>query len=634
MTPIIPECLVRLGLDTAASERDVKRAYARELKLIDPALQPREFAELRSAYETALVVARYAQQVYLAPDEGESAPDVAAEAESPEATAQPGQQPEQHQHEAAPGRAQADTGDGDSPVPETKAETQTSPVPADEPQPLRPVSDTHTFDRFVESLSFAPSDQFAARAALRQWLSHDEWVPMAARERFELQLITAISNRRFGARTAAVFLAATSVFDWSDARYALLGNLGYVGNHVSTLLNEMVVLSEAAQQRWLALTEEPDPKTAMDLIQPEERMEAASPMLAQLFFAEGHIDAWKQARAHAPLRRRVAYTTRRLVKKSAALRGMLYLLAVPVVVAIMAFVLSQVQFKEAAQASTRCDLVFAEAMAADWKDPSMDNMSQLKNCTQGIPPLLCRDRKAMLDNLTLYQRLLGTSTYETYHSTMSMKLRLADGRTYGAARPLDCAAVRSFVKQAPWLDEGDEKAARQLVADFAQCAGSYSYERISPALQKLLEQTDAWPGAVTGGAHKSIALKQLLGQPSTETFHVTPLKPWLACEPVMKPELRQRMGAQEWIVASTRANMAGFEVTTLLAMTAPRSASAPGKALEVEPAVADSLRRARAAANLAKAENPSAAASGPAAAARAALEAAMAAAKPAPNSPP
>ncbi|MEJ8854789.1 hypothetical protein WKW79_09440 [Variovorax robiniae] len=49
-----PEFLQVLGLDSDASAREIRGAYARQLKRIEPAAQPQAFQELREAYEFAL----------------------------------------------------------------------------------------------------------------------------------------------------------------------------------------------------------------------------------------------------------------------------------------------------------------------------------------------------------------------------------------------------------------------------------------------------------------------------------------------------------------------------------------------------------------------------------------------------
>jgi len=59
-----PDFLVRLGLRADADARAIKRAYAREVKLIDQETDIIGFQELRDAYETALSWAAY--QTYLA----------------------------------------------------------------------------------------------------------------------------------------------------------------------------------------------------------------------------------------------------------------------------------------------------------------------------------------------------------------------------------------------------------------------------------------------------------------------------------------------------------------------------------------------------------------------------------------
>jgi hypothetical protein len=575
--------LARLQLDGSATERDVKKAYARELKLIDPATQPQAFAELREAYESALAQVRFTAQF-----SGESEPagrtdEAGASGQGREESGgdtpapQPAEAAEGHPEEAEePRRAQPEPAFID-----TAAE---KPAPRSTPESSPPPSHL-PFERFVEALTFPSSDLPAAQAMLRHWLAQDGLMLMAAREAFELELMEALASRRFGQRTAVVFLAASQAFHWNSGRHGLLERTGPNGAYISSLLYEMAVLDGTSQSRWLALTGTPDPKKALTLLKDAERMESLSPVLARLFFADGHIAAWHQARDHAPVLLRGFKRAITVYKNSALLRGMLYLLVLPViVVSIMAAALSLAQFKEANQASSLCDGYFASAMAKGWKDIPLSDITQLENCARGIPPLLCSDRAALLDVMGMAKSVQGSHLY--YFSRNGMLVNLSDGRRFGAATPADCSAVMSFATFTPWLGQGDEKAARQLVADIAKCVTSRGDSMESPALLALLAQTDAWPAPPSGRAGKPAALGLLVSQPVTAPFTVTPHKPWPACVAVMNEDLRSRMGEKEGLAASIRANYSAIQQLPTVLKTPPGKAGPQSAAADAAVAAA------------------------------------------------
>ena len=58
MNNYIPDFFIRLGVDLSATEKDVKRAYAKRLKSIDQSAQADEFLQLRQDYEWALAYAK------------------------------------------------------------------------------------------------------------------------------------------------------------------------------------------------------------------------------------------------------------------------------------------------------------------------------------------------------------------------------------------------------------------------------------------------------------------------------------------------------------------------------------------------------------------------------------------------
>jgi protein TonB len=211
-----PEFLVRLGLAPDADERQVRRAYARELKLIDQERDLEGFQNLRACYEAALA---WAARI-----------------------------------ESAPERAVIGAPSQDEPAPaDTQADAR--PIPEGE-EPVNPgVLGNDVFADFctrVEVLA-AQGEQNGGdetgltapwTAALREALADQRLLHLYARVLFEHRVAALLAD---GWRAGHHLLlpAAIGVFDWDRDRSAL-ARLGRAGG----------VLDAALEQRAMFLSQD------------------------------------------------------------------------------------------------------------------------------------------------------------------------------------------------------------------------------------------------------------------------------------------------------------------------------------------------------------------------------------------
>jgi len=181
--------LIRLGLETSADAKDIRRAYARELKKIDQSADPAGFQDLREAYEIAL--RWHAHQQFA--------------------------QAEHTQEAEVPEIAQPDAAREIDPVSEVASE------PAhDNPYELA----DQAFVRFMSSVevlaqSYESRHQSRWKAALEASLNEDTLLNLTARTIFEARIVHLLaSGWKPGHET--LFVAACDVFNWThDSRRIL-----------------------------------------------------------------------------------------------------------------------------------------------------------------------------------------------------------------------------------------------------------------------------------------------------------------------------------------------------------------------------------------------------------------------------
>ena len=197
----LPACLVRLELDSGADERAIKRAYARELKLIDQEREGTRFQALRDAYQAALLWAARAPA------------SVAAATTAPPRTA-----PEQQQAQCA-------------------------------------------FDDFMAARALISTGRMVGDAALWQdelqrRLNDPGLINMEARTLFEERVVLLLAEGwQRGHDT--LLAAACDVFDWSADRRRLQ-QFGYAGALVDRAIDERTMFAlqperiQATQKKVLA----------------------------------------------------------------------------------------------------------------------------------------------------------------------------------------------------------------------------------------------------------------------------------------------------------------------------------------------------------------------------------------------
>jgi len=211
---MVPYFLQRLGLDTTADERAIRRAYARELKKIDQENDPDGFQSLRSAYDAALLWGRQTNPaVPSSPERRDShGADVSRGAGTVASFAPP--------NVAVPKLWR------DSPL-----EPSAAPAQRDDASDIA----DKAYAGFMETFTAAMADPQAIpdyapwQAAIEDLLASEALVSIAAHDIFERK-VAHLLTQGWRRGHEALFVAASNVFRWNEDRRHLqrFGNVGFI----------------------------------------------------------------------------------------------------------------------------------------------------------------------------------------------------------------------------------------------------------------------------------------------------------------------------------------------------------------------------------------------------------------------
>ncbi|MEV4780679.1 tetratricopeptide repeat protein [Burkholderia sp. LMU1-1-1.1] len=296
--------LQRLSLSGDADERAIRRAYARELKLIDQEADPAGFQSLREAYETALYWARHKEE-FVAEEFADA--------------------PTQPELEAAVGMDLAQPAPIQVPAPRPPDYAAADHPPANPPR--------ERLDTDHDALAEAVFADFLRRAAaiaherpitpdlpwqreLRASLDDPRLINIVARETFERRVADLlVSGWRPGLE--ALLVAAVNTFGWSGDRRRVF-SLGRSGAILDAAIDERATFDlqpdaqRDDQRRLIERLRDPKPPGTRELVRNSATLEtliARFPTWLALITDVDNIVRWREQNDKLPpWRRQLTFT--------------------------------------------------------------------------------------------------------------------------------------------------------------------------------------------------------------------------------------------------------------------------------------------------------------------------------------
>lgn len=270
----------QLGLNLNASEKEIKRAYARRLKTINKAIHAAEFEKLRAEYEWALKLSDQIKGMQiLGHTQGETIFLQTTNVDSDVINDKELTEPETHSIEQLKETINEKLNDTEKASHLISVEASSALMQSFNQELFEEINKNYSVKQvFVEEL-------------LKVYLAKEELLNIEAKVTFESGLIENLYERIYQNNNLIVLLAAKKIFAWDQSLKIRVNNDSV--DYVDNLLLHLSFLNESAYKYFPLIAQKPHPKDSQIALVFYQALEKNNQNLADFCMPAAHLKLWK-----------------------------------------------------------------------------------------------------------------------------------------------------------------------------------------------------------------------------------------------------------------------------------------------------------------------------------------------------
>lgn len=451
------EFFERLGLTALASEKDVKRAYARLLKGIDRQSQASEFILLRQDYEAALNYIAHTSNSY--------------DAEL-------------------------------YPVHKSNADSQdTAPAiyifESDHPLRLQKLMEQFVTEIVENNNKCGQVNPYFLSDLIKNYFAKDELINLDDRIIFENFIAQQLVDKKFGVHFLRLLYIFSDYFAWTEANLNKDSNLAT--KFLVQLIDQINSTSYEVFELLTTILQTPDSTISKLVLKKYATLYAKNSVLFDICVPTEQMNAWKETHSTNYVFFRLKFFLRKYIKLAKTDTLSFFKVSIRQVIKI-AFYLAVILLlvnkflspteKQNTLILQKCDQIYSNAIDKNWTGLSLRQTNQLIECAKTYAPQTCESREKFVD-------LISATTALYPYSMPKIPMRILDdvyintnGMHYFLNKDARCSDVADFALNMNWNQSNDQKALSNLIPVFENCK-NHVIKHQSPGLYPIFNSVRA-----------------------------------------------------------------------------------------------------------------------------------------------